>query len=78
MKKDIYILINSIDKVKKFQNVISKYDGDFDLISGNMEVDARSFLGIMTLNLSQPIELLTNCESDKLYSELEVFAAKEE
>lgn len=70
---DYKILINGIEKVHEFQNIIAEYDGDFDLISGNIDVDARSFLGIMTLNLSQPLTLRTNSTSDSLKEDLAEF-----
>lgn len=67
------VLINGIEKVHEFQNIIAGFDGDFDLISGNIHVDARSFLGIMTLNLSQPITLRTNSTSDRVREDLAEF-----
>ncbi|MGL4800532.1 MAG: HPr family phosphocarrier protein [Cellulosilyticaceae bacterium] len=53
----ITISLNSIDKVKQFVNLISKYDGDFDLTSGRYVIDAKSIMGIFSLDLSQPIQL---------------------
>ncbi|MGL4361908.1 MAG: HPr family phosphocarrier protein [Cellulosilyticaceae bacterium] len=53
----IMISLNSIDKVKQFVNLISKYDGDFDLTSGRYVIDAKSIMGIFSLDLSKPIKL---------------------
>jgi len=55
--KTVYISLNSIDKVKAFVNEISKYDFDFDLISGRYVIDAKSIMGIFSLDLSKPIQL---------------------
>lgn len=55
--KTVQISLNSIDKVKSFVNVITKYDFDFDLISGRYVIDAKSIMGIFSLDLSKPIEL---------------------
>lgn len=51
------ICLNSIEKVKQFVNLISKYDGDFDLISGRYVIDAKSIMGIFSLDLSKPLTL---------------------
>lgn len=55
--KTYRISLNSIDKVKDFVNTVSKYDADFDLVSGRYVVDAKSIMGIFSLDLSQPIDL---------------------
>ena len=53
----INICLNSIEKVKQFVNLISKYDGDFDLTSGRYVIDAKSIMGIFSLDLSKPLRL---------------------
>ena len=53
----VVISLNSIDKVKSFVNTISQYDFDFDLISGRYVIDAKSIMGIFSLDLSKPIDL---------------------
>ncbi|WP_058485398.1 HPr family phosphocarrier protein [Defluviitalea phaphyphila] len=55
--KSIKISLNSIEKVKKFVNIIGKYEGDFDLSSGRYKVDAKSIMGIFSLDLSSPLQL---------------------
>ena len=55
--KTINIMLNSIDKVKAFVNTLTKFDCDFDLISGRYVIDAKSIMGISSLDLSKPIEL---------------------
>ncbi len=55
--KTVTINLNSIDKVKSFVNDITKFDSDFDLISGRYVIDAKSIMGIFSLDLSKPIEL---------------------
>ncbi len=63
--KTINIMLNSIDKVKAFVNTLSKFDSDFDLISGRYVIDAKSIMGIFSLDLSKPIELNIHA-TDKL------------
>ena len=55
--KTVQISLNSIDKVKSFVNDISKFDCDFDLVSGRYVIDAKSIMGIFSLDLSKPIDL---------------------
>ena len=55
--KTAKISLNSIDKVKAFVNEISKFDCDFDLVSGRYVIDAKSIMGIFSLDLSKPIDL---------------------
>ena len=55
--KTTQILIDSIDKVKAFVNEIAKFECDFDLISGRYVIDAKSIMGIFSLDISKPIDL---------------------
>ena len=55
--KTIQISLDSIDKVKSFVNAVNRLDGEFDLVSGRYIVDAKSIMGIFSLDLSRPIEL---------------------
>ncbi len=61
--KTVSITLNSIDKVKNFVNDITKFDSDFDLVSGRYVIDAKSIMGIFSLDLSKPITL--NIHNDK-------------
>ena len=63
--KKVQISLNSIDKVKSFVNTISQYDFDFDLISGRYVIDAKSIMGIFSLDLSNPIQLNIYADSDE-------------
>ena len=55
--KTVKISLNSIDKVKSFVNDITKFDYYFDLVSGRYVIDAKSIMGIFSLDLSKPIDL---------------------
>ena len=55
--KAVQISLNSIDKVKSFVNDITKFNNDFDLVSGRYVIDAKSIMGIFSLDLSKPIDL---------------------
>ena len=60
--KTVKISLNSIDKVKSFVNDITKFDYDFDLVSGRYVIDAKSIMGIFSLDLSKPIDLNIHTE----------------
>lgn len=62
--KTVMISLNSIDKVKSFVNDISRFDYDFDLVSGRYVIDAKSIMGIFSLDLSKPIELNIHAEEN--------------
>ena len=61
--KTVQISLNSIDKVKSFVNDITRFDYDFDLVSGRYVIDAKSIMGIFSLDLSKPIDLHIHSES---------------
>ena len=62
--KTIQISLNSIDKVKAFVNDITKFDYDFDLVSCRYVIDAKSIMGIFSLDLSKPIDLNIHAEEN--------------
>ena len=62
--KTVHISLNSIDKVKAFVNEITKFDNDFYLVSGRYVIDAKSIMGIFSLDLSKSIELNIHSENN--------------
>ena len=62
--KTLQISLNSIDKVKSFVNDVTKFDCDFDLVSGRYVIDAKSIMGIFSLDLSKPITLNVHAEEN--------------
>lgn len=60
--KTVKISLNSIDKVKSFVSDLTKFDTDFDLVSGRYVIDAKSIMGIFSLDLSKPIDLNIHAE----------------
>ena len=74
--KTLNISLNSIEDVKSFVNIVSKYNYDIDLTSGRYVVDAKSIMGIFSLDLSNPIKVeIFSDECDELLKELEAFKA---
>lgn len=62
--KTVQICLDSIDKVKSFVNAITTFNAEFDLISGRYVIDAKSIMGIFSLDLSKPITLNIHAESE--------------
>ena len=62
--KTVQISLNSIDKVKSFVNDITKFNNDFDLVSGRYVIDAKSIMGIFSLDPSKPINLNIHAEEN--------------
>lgn len=59
------IKLNSIDKVKTFVNEMSGLDADIDLISGRYVIDAKSIMGVFSLDLTHEIEIRIDAEDEK-------------
>ncbi|MBE7019119.1 MAG: HPr family phosphocarrier protein [Ruminococcaceae bacterium] len=72
--KTFDIQLNSINDVKVFVNTVAKYSFDIDLISGRYIVDAKSIMGIFSLDLSKPIKVEVHSDNcDALLKEMEAF-----
>ena len=69
--KTVKINLNSIPKVNSFVSEITKFDSDFDLVSGRYVVDAKSIMGVFSLDLTKSIDLNIHSE-DKIDEILEV------
>lgn len=55
--KTFTVLLSSINDVKNFVNIVIKYDFEIDLTSGRYVVDAKSIMGIFSLDLTKPIQV---------------------
>ena len=58
------ISLATINDVKDFVNMVMKYDFEVDLVSGRYAVDAKSIMGIFSLDLSKPIDLAIHTEDN--------------
>ena len=67
MRKIMNIRFDSYDMIARFSKDIANVKGEFDLVSGRKVVDAKSFLGIFSLDLSKPLVL------DAVTDEVEIF-----
>ena len=75
--KEFNILLSSINDVKAFVNAVAKYDYEIDLISGRYVVDAKSIMGIFSLDLTQPIKVEAHSDDcSALLADLDPFIQK--
>lgn len=58
----VTISLQAINDVKEFVNIVMRFDFDVDLVSGRYAIDAKSIMGIFSLDLSK--ELTLNIHSD--------------
>ena len=78
--KTVKVSLNSIDKVKSFVNLINRFDAEFDLVSGRYVIDAKSIMGIFSLDISKPIDLnIHNTDNiDEILEQLAPYIIEEE
>ena len=62
--KTFNILLSSINDIKAFVNIVNKYEFDVDLTSGRYIVDAKSIMGIFSLDLSKPIKVDVHADEE--------------
>lgn len=72
--KSFNIMLTSITEVKDFVNIVNKYNFDVDLTSGRYIVDAKSIMGIFSLDLNSPIKIDVHTDGDSpIFEELKPF-----
>lgn len=83
MKREVIIMtkttvfLQAINDVKEFVNIVMKYDFDIDLVSGRYAIDAKSIMGIFSLDLSKPIQLNAHTDdAEDLLNDLNKFIVK--
>ena len=64
--REIQISLKSIDDVKQFVQTLTVFDGEFELISGKYIVDAKSILGLFSVDLSKTVVLRIDVEKTKM------------
>lgn len=70
MKKNTKIRLSTIADVRDFVNIANRTDCDIDLISGRYVVDAKSIMGIFSLDLMNSIELIAQTDNETVLAEL--------
>lgn len=67
------IKLNSIDKVKEFVNIASNHIEDIDLMSGKYIIDAKSIMGIFSLDLSKVLQLVIHSDDKQILKDFNKF-----
>lgn len=71
------VCLQAINDVKEFVNIVMRYNFDIDLVSGRYAVDAKSIMGIFSLDLSKPIQLNAHTDdADDFLKAIEKFIVK--
>ena len=64
MKTVITVTLNDFSKIKKFSSEVVKFESDIDLIKGRYVIDAKSTIGIFTLDLSAPVDVVIHSDNE--------------
>ncbi len=64
--KTLKVKFSTIDHVKKFVNAIQSVDADIDLVHNRYVIDAKSIMGIFSMDLSRPLDLVIHSEDKEL------------
>ena len=67
------ISLKSTEDVKNFVNLMCKYDFDIDLTSGRYVVDAKSIMGIFSLDLSKTVRLEAHTDDETIREDMKAF-----
>lgn len=68
--KTLKVKFDTIDHVKKFVNAIQTVDTDIDLVHNRYVIDAKSIMGIFSMDLSRPLDLVIHTEDEKVIDSL--------
>ena len=60
----ITVTLNDFSKIKKFSSDIVKFESDIDLVKGRYIIDAKSTIGIFTLDLSSPVDVIIHSDNE--------------
>ena len=60
------VKISLVDDVKKFISIVDSIDCDIDLVKGSVIVDAKSLVGVFTIDISQPTKLVIHSDDESL------------
>ena len=69
----VQVNLNSVEKVRAFVNSVNTFNSEFDLVSGRFVIDAKSIMGILSLDLSKPITLNIYSDDDAIIESLKPF-----
>lgn len=68
-----FIELNTQERVEEYLRIMGKYEGDVKILAGDYEVDGKSVLGIFSLDLSHPVEIILYAVDEEIKKRLEKF-----
>ena len=75
--KEVKITLSSIQDVRDFVNQVILLDYDVDLVQGRYVIDAKSIMGIFSLDLLSPISLVAHTEyAEDFFEKIDKFIVK--
>ena len=60
----ITVTLNDFSKIKNFSSEVVKFESDIDLVKGRYIIDAKSTIGIFTLDLSSPVDVVIHSDDE--------------
>lgn len=69
----VKVLLDNVQKVKEFSSAVSKMEAECELVQGVRILDAKSIMGIFSLNLEEPVELRIDTDRTDLPKSLKKF-----
>ena len=73
----VKVRLDSVEKVKEFSAAISRVDAECELVEGVHILDAKSIMGIFSLNLAEPIRLDIHSDDRTILDRLKNFIVEE-
>ena len=64
MRTKITITLNDFIRIKNFSSEVVKFESDIDLVKGRYIIDAKSTIGIFTLDLSSPVDVIIHSDDE--------------
>lgn len=58
MKTRLTVILNNYNNAQKFNNVVNTFNDDIDVIKGRYIIDGKSLMGLFTLDLSKPVDVV--------------------
>lgn len=77
--RKVKVKLTSIDDVKNFVSKVSQFKTEIDLVEGRYNIDAKSILGIFSLDLQKPImvHIMDDKEADDVVEDISEFIAED-
>ena len=69
----LFVKLSNTEDVKEFVDIIKEFEGDFDLAEGRYVIDAKSIMGVLSMNLSSKLQLIIHQPTPELLERIKKF-----